>query len=96
MSEVVRMAIYEWLKNNFSKKELDYFSDREDVVEDLVDFYRNKGRAGSIDIGGDKDELDKEVSEGKLEFYDDKEFDQHVKNLQEKYKIIGASHGFIQ
>lgn len=73
MSEVVRMAIYEWLKSNFTKKELDYFSFRDDVVDELVDAYREKGRSGSIDVGGYKDELDEKVKKGELEYVEDDE-----------------------
>lgn len=56
MSEVVRMSIYEWLKNNYNKKELDCFAERDDIVDELIASYRNKGRAGSIDIGEIKSE----------------------------------------
>lgn len=73
MSEIVRMAIYEWLKNNYTKKELDWFSDRDDMVEALIEGYREKGRAGPIETGGDIDELEEGVRKGELERYEENE-----------------------
>lgn len=75
MSEIVRMAIYEYIKNNFDKKEIDILSDRDDVVSEWVDMYRReKGRAGGIVTGYEYPEWALEdLKKGKIEAYEEKE-----------------------
>jgi hypothetical protein len=101
MSEIVRMAIYNYLKENFNKTELNILSDRDDLVDEWVAWLsRKRGRGGGIPVGGEKQYLIDLIRKGEIEYIADEDdldddFTAKLKEIKKKH-IIPSAEKFLR
>jgi hypothetical protein len=93
-SEVMRMALYNLLKDTYTKKEMDWFAGRDDVVDEWIEFLQTPGHTENftselIKAENEKDELDEYQ-----DLYDD-ELEKRLKPIKKKYAIPYAEN-FLQ
>lgn len=83
-SEIMRMALYNLLKDTYTKQEMDYFASRDDVVEEWIEHLKTPGRNQDfikmkLNHEATVNEVDKYVG-----IFDD-ELDKKLKPIKKKY-----------
>lgn len=93
-SEVMRMALYNLLKDTYTKKEMDWFAGRDDVVDEWIEFLQTPGHTENFTSDILKAENEKDELDEYNELYDD-ELDKKLKPIKKKYAIPYAEE-FLQ
>lgn len=93
-SEVMRLALYNLLKENYTKKEMDIFASRDDVVDEWVAFLNAPGLSNFV-TGSDfvKEKLKEEKEKDEFDEYQDlfdNELEKSLKEIKKKYSITYA------
>jgi len=90
--EVMRMAIYNLLKQNYTKEELDIFASRDDIVEEWIVFLNDPGRS-KFATGSEFVKHITKKEKNELEKYKDlfdNELEKRLKPIRKKYSISYA------
>jgi len=85
-SEVMRLSLYNLLKDTYDKKDLDIFAGRDDVVEEWVEFLKEPGRSGEFISQRLANENKKDELDEYQELYDE-ELEKRLKPIKKKYGV---------
>jgi Holliday junction resolvase RusA-like endonuclease len=88
-SEVKRMALYNLLKDTYTKQEMDWFAGRDDVVDEMIEYLQTPGHSekfASQIINDENQENEKDELDDYQELYDN-ELEERLKPIKKKYAI---------
>jgi hypothetical protein len=93
--EVMRLALYNLLKQTYDKKDLDIFAGRDDVVDEWLVYLEQPERSGGFTSKILEEEKQKDPVERELDEYQelyDQEFEERIKHIKKKYAIPYAEN----
>lgn len=88
-SEVMRMALYNLLKDTYTKKEMDWFASRDDVVDEWIEFLKTPGRTQDFTKMKMSHEATVNEVDKYIDAFDD-ELDKKLKPIKKKYAVSFA------
>jgi len=93
-SEIIRLALYNLLKETYTKQEMDVFASRDDVVEEWIVMLQNPGTSKYIEDGDSKRFVDWKLKEEKeeTEEYTDEDF--YYDETEKKLEPIKKKYAF--